>query len=99
MVIVPLFFFPLFFGVTGVVQGLSRDASLKRLRENYLPMCLKSVRFWFPIQILQFLFVPLDWQVSTIQFISFVWNMILSSLQGSCNDDSCALPMLSGDDQ
>ena len=33
------------------------------MRENYVPMCLKSVRFWFPIQVIQFLVLPLEWQV------------------------------------
>ena len=96
--VVPLVFFPLFFGVTGAVQGLSRQASWQRMRENYLPMCWHSLVFWFPIQIVQFLVLPLKWQASSVQAISFVWNMILSSLVGSCNDDSCALPMLSSEE-
>jgi len=99
LVVVPLIFFPLFFGVTGAVQGLTHAASWQRMRENYLRMCWHSLMFWFPIQIVQFLVLPLEWQATSVQAISFVWNMILSSLAGSCNDDSCALPMLSGDDQ
>lgn len=99
LVVVPLVFFPLFFAVTGAVQGLSLQASWERMREKYLPMCWNSLRFWFPIQIIQFLVLPLKWQASSVQAISFIWNMILSSLVGSCHDDSCALPMLSADEQ
>ena len=99
LLVVPLIFFPLFFGVTGAVQGLSVGASWQRMRENYFPMCWNSLQFWFPIQIITFLVLPLKWQTSCVQAISFVWNMILSSLVGNCNDDSCALPLLSADDR
>jgi len=98
LVVVPLVFFPLFFAVTGCVQGLSAAQSMQRLRENYLPMCWSSMKFWVPVQIAQFLWLPLKWQVSCVQAVSFVWNMVLSSLCGNCNEDSCALPRYDGDD-
>ena len=83
LVLVPLVYYPAFFAVTGFVQGLSLRASWQRMRENYLPMYATTLRFWVPIQMIQFLFVPLKWQVSSIQVTSLVWNVILSSLVGS----------------
>ena len=99
LLVVPIVFFPLFFGVTGAVQGLNSGASWQRMRENYVPMCWSSFKFWFPVQIITFLMLPLKWQASCTQAVSFVWNYILSSLVGSCNDDSCALPLLSSADE
>lgn len=99
LIIVPLVFFPLFFAVTGCVQGLTAAQSMQRLRENYLPMCWSSLKFWVPVQIAQFLWLPLKWQVSCVQAVSFIWNIILSSLCGNCNEDSCALPRYDEDNE
>lgn len=88
LILMPLVYCPVFFAVTGFVQGLSLRASWQRMRENYFSMCFTTLRFWVPVQIIQFIFVPLKWQVSSIQVTSFIWNVILSSLVGSCKGDA-----------
>ena len=60
--VVPLVYYPLFFSLTGLVQGLSANESLARAREKFLPLIGRNLQFWLPVQIIQFQYVPEDLQ-------------------------------------
>lgn len=83
LVIVPVVYYPLFFAVTGAVQGLSLEASLARARERFLDLCTRNWKFWIPAQFCQFAFLDMEWQVPYTCIMGLVWNVILSASAGS----------------
>jgi len=80
--VVPVIYYPLFFIVTGAVQGLNFNAGLRRAREKFWPLMSRNLLFWVPVQYSQFAFVPVEWQVPYICVAGLVWNVILSAIAG-----------------
>jgi len=48
--IVPFLYYPVFFTLTGFVQGLTPDQSIDRAKENFLPLMKRNLLFWIPVQ-------------------------------------------------
>jgi hypothetical protein len=71
--IVPFFYYPAFFAVTGVVQGLDLEGSVNRAKDTFLPLMKRNLLFWLPVQFVQFGFIQEDLQipVSTIRGKTF----------------------------
>jgi hypothetical protein len=82
LVVVPTVYYPLFFAVTGAVQGLDIDASVLRAREKFLPLMKRNLIFWIPVQYVQFAYVPTEWQVPFICVAGLIWNVVLSAIAG-----------------
>jgi hypothetical protein len=61
--IVPFFYYPAFFAVTGAVQGLDLEGSVKRAKDTFLPLMKKNLLFWLPVQFVQFGFIQEDLQI------------------------------------
>ena len=74
---------PLYFGITGPMQGLTARETLQRFRERFPSLFGLSLLFWFPVQYGQFACVPTRYKVPFICMASLVWNTILSALAGS----------------
>jgi len=91
LVVVPIVYYPMFFAITGAVQGLSPSESLQRARKHYLPLMLTTLSFWVPINLYQFFFLPVDWQVPFVCAIGFLWTVILSVLAGRCEKQGCSV--------
>ena len=83
LVVVPVIYYPLFFGVTGAVQGLTVSESLARARANFVSLTLRNWKFWIPAQLAQFAFLGEEWQVPYTCVMGLVWNVILSAAAGS----------------
>ena len=83
LVVVPIVYYPLFFGTTGLVQGLTLDESLQRARERFVDLTLRNWKFWIPAQLLQFALLPEELQVPYTCVMGLVWNIILSASAGS----------------
>jgi protein Mpv17 len=82
LVVVPVVYYPLFFAMTGAVQGLTLSASVQRAREKFLPLLKRSLAFWIPVQYIQFAYVAAEWQVPYICVWGLLWNVIVSVVAG-----------------
>jgi len=80
--IVPTIYYPLFFALTGAVQGLDLNMSMRRAQEKFLPLMLRNYIYWLPVQYCQFAFIAPEWQVPYICAAGLVWNVILSAVAG-----------------
>jgi hypothetical protein len=61
--IVPLFYYPAFFAVTGAVQGLDVEGSVQRAKDTFVPLMKRNLCFWIPVQFVQFGFIQEDLQI------------------------------------
>ena len=84
----PLVYYPLFFAMTGAVQGLTGAASVERAKQSFLPLMKRNLQFWLPVQYVQFAFVAPEWQVTYVAVLGLVWNVILSALAGSATSSA-----------
>jgi hypothetical protein len=94
-------YYPLFFAITALVQGLTAEQGLERAREKFGPLLSRNLLFWVPAQLVQFALVPEEWQVTYVCVMGLMWNVILSSLAGSADGKPSYPPCdvsISGDD-
>ena len=82
-VVSPFVYYPLYFAVTGPIQGLSCKETLRRARKQFGTLFGFNTCFWLPVQMFQFAFVPKRYKVPFICLASFLWNFFLSMLSGS----------------
>ena len=98
LVCIPFLYYPLFFAISGIVQGLTVDAALQRAQDTWATLVSRNLLFWLPVQFVQFAFVPLQWQVPYVCAAGLGWNIILSGMAGSIahenceHDDECEVP-------
>eukprot|EP00804_Cyclotella_cryptica_P025228 CCRYP_010342-RA/>CCRYP_010342-RA protein AED:0.05 eAED:0.06 QI:0/0/0.5/1/0/0/2/221/339 len=83
LVVVPFFYYPVFFLFTGCMQGLTLSEGVDRAKQNFVPLMKRNLLYWIPIQYAQFAFVPLDLQIPFLCVAGLVWTYILSILAGS----------------
>lgn len=81
--IVPFLYYPAFFAISGAVQGLSAEGSVKRAVENFVPLMQRNLLFWIPVQFVQFGWVPEDLQIPFLSVCGLAWTFILSVAAGS----------------
>jgi len=86
--IVPFLYYPAFFSLTGVVQGLSFSQGLTRAKENFLPLMQRNLLFWIPVQFVQFGFIQEDLQIPFLSACGLAWTFILSVSAGSTKNYS-----------
>ncbi|CAB9505283.1 Peroxisomal membrane protein 2 [Seminavis robusta] len=77
---IPFVYMPLFFTFTGFISGLDSNESMARAESLYFPLLQRNWLFWLPMQFLQFLVIPADYQIPFISAASLVWTVILSSI-------------------
>jgi len=83
LIIVPFFYYPVFFTLTGAMQGLDWNDSWSRAKENFVPLMKRNLLFWIPVQDVQFAFVPTDLQIPFLSCAGLAWTFILSLAAGS----------------
>ena len=81
--IVPFIYYPVFFALTGVIQGLTSEQAVTRAMENFVPLMKRNLIFWIPVQFVQFAFVPQDLQIPFLSACGLCWTFILSAFAGS----------------
>eukprot|EP00980_Cylindrotheca_fusiformis_P021314 scaffold8211_cov117-Cylindrotheca_fusiformis.AAC.10 len=81
--IVPFFYYPVFFSLTGAIQGLSVSGSITRAQENFLPLMKRNLMFWIPVQFVQFGYIQEDLQIPFLSICGLAWTFILSVAAGS----------------
>mmetsp|Transcript_21905 Transcript_21905/g.27097 ORF Transcript_21905/g.27097 Transcript_21905/m.27097 type:complete len:445 (+) Transcript_21905:83-1417(+) len=77
---VPVLYMPLFFAFTGALSKLNVEQSIDRARSMYLPLLKRNYFFWLPMQLIQFLVIPTEWQIPYISAASLLWTVILSNI-------------------
>ena len=82
LTVIPIVYYPLFFGITGYVQNLDTEASLARAKAQFTTLCIRNWKFWIPANFLQFCLLPNEWQVPYTCAMGFIWNVILSASAG-----------------
>eukprot|EP00978_Attheya_sp_CCMP212_P004882 scaffold10708_cov50-Attheya_sp.AAC.1 len=81
--IVPFLYYPVFFTLTGFVQGLTPHQSIDRAKENFLPLMKRNLLFWIPVQFIQFGFIEEGLQIPFLSICGLAWTFILSAMAGS----------------
>lgn len=81
--IVPLIYYPVFFILTGSLQGLTPSQSFDRARETFIPLMKRNLLFWIPVQFGVFSFVDDQLQIPILCVSGLAWTIILSIMAGS----------------
>ena len=90
LTVIPIVYYPLFFGITGYVQNLDTEASLQRAKTQFTTLCIRNWKFWVPANFLQFCLLPNEWQVPYTCAMGFIWNVILSASAGDARVEGAA---------
>ena len=80
---IPGLYMPLFFLLTGALAQMNLRQSIARAQTMYFSLLSRNYFFWLPMQFVQFLIIPTEWQIPFISAASLVWTVILSSIAGS----------------
>jgi protein Mpv17 len=83
LVIIPTLYYPVFYAVTGTVQGLSMDETIQRAKDTFIPLMKRNLLFWIPIQFGAFGFIQEDLQIPVLILCGLVWTIILSISAGA----------------
>ena len=81
--IVPFLYYPVFFTVSGTIQGLSASQMVARAQETFVPLMQRNLLFWIPIQFIQFGYIQEDLQIPFLSCAGLGWTFILSMYAGS----------------
>ena len=88
LVIIPTLYYPVFYAVTGAVQGLTVEESITRAKETFIPIMKRNLLFWIPVQFIAFGFVQEDLQIPVLIVCGLVWTVILSISAGAAKPTS-----------
>jgi hypothetical protein len=81
--IVPFIYYPVFYALTAAIQNLTPEAALNRAKETFLPLMSKNLKFWIPVQFIQFGFIDEQLQIPFLSTAGLCWTVILSLAAGS----------------
>lgn len=77
-----LVFTPVFLGILlttlGGIQTRNLNHSVKRVRRDYKDVLLANYKLWPMVQLVNFYFVPLQYQVLLVQSVALFWNTYIS---------------------
>ncbi|XP_030378253.1 mpv17-like protein [Scaptodrosophila lebanonensis] len=60
------------------VNGENTDVIIERIKDKYFFILSRNYMLWPPSQIINFTFVPLNYQVIFVQCIALLWNCYLA---------------------
>lgn len=81
--VIPFIYYPVFFSLTGYIQGLSIDATIERASTTIIPLLKRNWTFWLPVQYFQFGYVDEPLQIPFLCVVGLAWTFILSIFAGS----------------
>tara|TARA_B110001452_G_C15171081_1_gene407057 strand:- start:400 stop:828 length:429 start_codon:yes stop_codon:yes gene_type:complete len=80
----PFVYFPMYWLITGVLQGLTLAVTVERMRSQYFRIFGRSVLFWLPVSFVQFAYVQgYSMRIVFMSTAGLVWNVCLSLMAGS----------------
>lgn len=86
IVVIPIVYYPVFFAVTGAVQGLTTQQTVQRAQSSFWPLMKRNWLFWIPVQFGVFAGVSDEAaQIVILTACGLVWTIILSILAGQVN--------------
>jgi len=97
LIIVPFFYYPVFFTLTGFIQGLTKEQAIERAQTTFIPLMKRNLLFWLPVQFVQFSFIDENLQIPFLSVCGLAWTFILSVMAGSTksfgktNDDNAEI--------
>nr|XP_023024631.1 protein Mpv17-like [Leptinotarsa decemlineata] len=71
-------FLALFITVMNTLEGHSWDFIKLQLKKKYKDILITNYEVWPPIQLFNFYFIPLQYQVLLVQVVALFWNAYLS---------------------
>lgn len=84
--IIPFLYYPVFFSLTGLIQGLTTEQSITRAKETFIPLMKRNLLFWIPVQFIQFGFIEEGLQIPFLSVCGLGWTFILSIMAGSAKN-------------
>eukprot|EP01083_Nonionella_stella_P100797 284785_1 len=81
--IVPFFYYPVFYTVTALVQGLDTEAAIQRAKDTFVPLMKRNLLFWIPVQFIQFGFIDESLQIPFLSICGLAWTFIISVFAGN----------------
>lgn len=82
-VVIPFIYYPIFFSMTGWLQGLSTTTTIERAQSTIFPLLKRNWLFWIPVQYFQFGYVEENLQIPFLCLAGLIWTFILSTSAGS----------------
>eukprot|EP00775_Hariotina_reticulata_P003648 gene3648-3909_t len=76
----PFFYFPVFYGMKGYVEGRAPSAIYERYRAELWDNCKALWTIWVPAQLVNFSVVPRHLRIPFVAGVSFAWTVIISAL-------------------
>ena len=83
LLVIPIIYYPLFYAITGPMQGLTQDESIERARSQFVPITIRNWKFWIPANFAQFVLLEEQYQVPYTCVMGLIWNVILSASAGA----------------
>lgn len=92
LIIIPVVYYPVFFAVTGVVQGLTVEETIERAKTTFIPIMKRNLLYWIPCQFATFALLAGDalepLQIPVLTGLGLIWTIILSLFAGSAGSSS-----------
>ena len=92
LIIIPVVYYPVFFAVTGVVQGLTVEETIERAKTTFIPIMKRNLLYWIPCQFATFALLAGDalepLQIPVLTGLGLIWTIILSLFAGSAGASS-----------
>lgn len=89
LVVFPVIYFPLYYGIQGTVNSDSIDSIVSGFRDglrscwaNLWEDCLSAWAVWAPVQLANFGLVARHWRAPFVTATGFLWTAYLSSKRG-----------------
>ncbi|XP_023687352.2 mitochondrial inner membrane protein Mpv17 [Paramormyrops kingsleyae] len=67
-----------FLGISGVLNGLTVEENITKLRRDYTDALISNYTLWPAVQMANFYFVPLNHRLAVVQIVAIAWNSYLS---------------------
>ena len=76
-----------FFPAINFVEGKPFSQSVQDLKEKYYATMIANYKIWPPANLVNFMFVPIQYQVLWANFISLFFNAVLSYMHNTYKGD------------